>query len=304
MGREDQALVRAQVGRVEIASDINEARADQLVALDGQGNVTSMRKLMVRSLPVAVVAGGMIGGALAVSTAIGGALALPVVGAFFFGWLVYVRGAQGIRRSAELIAHDRLDEASVQVEAMQRRWLPFAALRGYVAGHAGAIAWRRGHLLEALGHTERALAELGKTFLRRGGPVYWMQLLNRVQLLAALDRLEEAERAYREAQAVPSGNWLEMEREFTELFLAFCRDAPDQLPEDLHAWVRSALQTNVFGGNVVLLAWAYARRGDEDMASHLLRESESRLERWHLERTFPKLWRWQASARERLLPAE
>jgi hypothetical protein len=91
-----------------------------------------------------------------------------------------------------------------------------------------------------------------------------------------------------------------MERAFTELFLGFCRNDASRLPDDLHPWARAALQTNVFGGNLVLLSWAYDRRGDADMAGHLLRESESRLERWHLDRTFPAVWRWVQSARARL----
>lgn len=290
--------------RVEIASDINAARADQLVALDGSGNVTSMRKLMVRSVPVAVVAGGMIGGALAVSTAVGGVLALPLVAAFFGGWLTYVRGAQGIRKSAELIAQDRLDEAAVMVERLEKKWMPFRSLKGYVAGHAAAISWRRGNLRAALQHTERALTKLRGSVLRPVGPVYWMQLLNRVQLLAALGQLEDAEKQMKEARAAPAGNWLAMERQFTELFLAFCHNDTSRLPAELHEWVRAALQTNVFGGNVVLLAWAYDRRRDHDMASHLIGESAARLERWHLDKTFPELWRWLEAARVRLVRDE
>ena len=302
MGSEEQALVPVQMGRVEIAASINAARADQLVALDARGNVTSMRRLMIRSLPFAVIAGGLIGGTLALSTALAGVLALPLVGGVFAGWILYVRGAQGIRRSAELIAQDRLDVAAAQVGSLQRKWMPFGSLRGYVAGHAAAIAWRRGNLRAALEHTERALGELQATSLRRAGPVYWMQLLNRVQLLAALDRVDEAERAMAQAREAPDGDWVSLEREFTELFLAFCHDDPRRLPEDLHEWVRSSLQTNVFGGNVVLLSWVYDRRREPDMAVHLLAESESRLERWHLDRTFPKLWRWVQAAQRRLRP--
>jgi tetratricopeptide (TPR) repeat protein len=246
------------------------------------------------------VAGGVIGGALAVSTALGGVLALPLVAGSFGAWLLYVKGAQGIRKSAELIAQDRLDEAAVSVEALDKTWMPFPTLRGYVAGHAGAISWRRGNLRAALAHTQRAVEQLERKRFGSAGPVYWMQLLNRVQLLAALGQTDDALAQFEKAKKVPTGNWLEMERQFTELFLAFCLDDSTRVPAELHQWVRATLQTNVFGGNVVLLAWVYDRRGDADMAAHLLEESEMRLERWHLDRTFPKLWRWREAARVRL----
>lgn len=304
MVSDENALVPARAaanpGSVEIAADINAARADQLVALDGDGNVTSMRRLLWRSLPVAAIAGAGLGSLLALSTAFGGVLALPVVMTVAGGWLVYVRGASRIRRSAEAIARDDLVSAGDQVTQFQSSWMPFPSLRGYAAGHAGAIAWRRGNLREALSHTERAIAQLAPGRWRRAGPVYWMQTLNRAQLLAALDRLEEAEAQYEQSRRAPPGNWVEMERAFTELFLAFCRDDATRLPEDLHPWARAALQTNVFGGNLVLLAWAYERRGDPDMAAHLLEESTTRLERWHLDRTFPAVWRWVQGAQVRL----
>ena len=54
---------------------------------------------------------------------------------------------------------------------------------------------------------------------------------------------------------------------------------PDELPDDLelHDWARSALGDNAGGGRLGLLAWAFDRRGDQDMSALLLGEVESHL---------------------------
>ena len=71
-------------------------------------------------------------------------------------------------------------------------------------------------------------------------------------------------------------------------------DKPDVLPDDdtLHRWARSALGRTKFGELLVSLAWAFDRRGDDDMARHLLAEAPSRIPRWSLDKTAPRLNAW------------
>jgi hypothetical protein len=80
----------------------------------------------------------------------------------------------------------------------------------------------------------------------------------------------------------------------TELKIAADADAPDALPDDnaLHGWARAALGRSRFGDMLVSLAWAFHRRGDDDMARHLLAEAPSRITRSSLPRTSPRLHAW------------
>jgi len=87
----------------------------------------------------------------------------------------------------------------------------------------------------------------------------------------------------------------------TELKIAVEADAPDTLPDDdtLHRWARAALGRSRFGELLVSLAWAFHRRGDDDMARHLLAEAPSRIPRWSLRETSPRLDAWaREKARE------
>jgi hypothetical protein len=44
---------------------------------------------------------------------------------------------------------------------------------------------------------------------------------------------------------------------------------------------------NIFGDMLVTLAWAFHRRGHDDMSRHLLTEAPSRIPRWSLDKTLP-----------------
>ena len=88
----------------------------------------------------------------------------------------------------------------------------------------------------------------------------------------------------------------------TELKIAADADAPDALPDNdtLHGWARAALGRTRFGEMLVALAWAFHRRGDDDMARHLLAEAPSRIPRSSLEKTSPRVGRVGEGARPRM----
>jgi hypothetical protein len=122
--------------------------------------------------------------------------------------------------------------------------------------------------------------------------------------LSTLGRFEEARRARDEllresadatgAAGRPRGDYLDMLVQGTELKIAADADTPDALPDDntLHGWARAALGRSRFGDMLVSLAWAFDRRGDDDMARHLLAEAPSRIARSSLPQTSPRLHAW------------
>ena len=126
----------------------------------------------------------------------------------------------------------------------------------------------------------------------------------KAEVLATLGRFEEARRArdelVREAAAAtgasgrPRGDYLDMLVQGTELKIAADAETPDALPDDntLHGWARAALGRSRFGDMLVSLAWAFHRRGDDDMARHLLAEAPSRIARSSLPQTSPRLHAW------------
>ena len=156
---------------------------------------------------------------------------------------------------------------------------------------------------QALDRIERAQAALAK--LRESSRVLRCQATAvRAAALATLERFDDARRArdqlVREAAVAaggsdrPRGDYLDMLVQATELKIAADADTPDALPDDdtLHRWARAALGRTRFGEMLVCLAWAFHRRGDDDMARHLLTEAPSRIPRSSLETTSPRLHAW------------
>src|SRR5262249_53172065 len=90
------------------------------------------------------------------------------------------------------------------------------------------------------------------------------------------------------------GEVAEMLVQNVDLAIAFAADAPGELPDDetLHGWARAALLRSRFGETLISLAWAFHRRGDEEMARHLLDEAPSRIGRPSLHITSPRLHEW------------
>ena len=68
------------------------------------------------------------------------------------------------------------------------------------------------------------------------------------------------------------------------------------MPGDLYEWAKRVLRTNRFGSAAVLLAWAFANRGDEEMAQHMLAEAVPRLRGERLPAMMPHLHAWFVDA--------
>src|SRR5690606_17316376 len=76
-----------------------------------------------------------------------------------------------------------------------------------------------------------------------------------------------------------------------DLAIAFAADAPQSLPDDdwLHEHARIALEFHSSAAILVGLAWAFSRRGDDDMARHLLDNVEDKSDAWFLADAYPAL---------------
>jgi hypothetical protein len=76
--------------------------------------------------------------------------------------------------------------------------------------------------------------------------------------------------------------------------IAFHAGDARRLPDDeeLYDWAKAALRTSRFGVSVALLAWAFAERGDAEMAGHMLREAPTRLATEFLPESAPRLSKW------------
>ena len=266
------ALRPAAPPKLRLAESLADRKPGETVALDRRGEVIGRRR--VRRLQVingaatvAIVASAAV--LFGPPGAIGGAVG-AVVGA-----LLRRRRYGKLRDALALVAAWRDDEARALLRELQtaraRRSVRMSAER-----LLGVVAWRAGAHQEALDHVERALAMA--TPAERAGVGGDLMTVMRIQLLIELD-VERARALLPELARAPATELFVNERRAIDLDLAFRRDRPDELPDDLelHDWARSALGDNAGGGRLGLLAWAFDRRGDKDMSALLLGEVESHL---------------------------
>lgn len=293
---DERALVPATdaAPRLVLAESLAQRQRGQVVLLDRKGQVLGRRRARRQQ---AVILGSMAlflafaGVVLGPSAAIGGGIGYAVM--LGFSWLRY----RTLRRAVALLVAWRDDEARALLLEVQRR-----RHRREVASEVerllGVLAWRRGEHQVALEHVERAIA--------LGGGIGHLRTITRLQLVAELDP-ERARTLLPELDALPTTEYFVSERRYLALVIAFNRDRPDELPDDLelHDWARAALDDNLGGGRLGLLAWAFDRRGDREMSELLLREVEAHLP-VPLARTapmWPRLHAWLAP-RIAALPVE
>lgn len=284
-----------------VSSSLDTAKPGEVLLLDDQGHV-----LGPRAMRRATVTGwGVVGSVVTVGAGAIGVLVGPiagvVVGAVTLGFLVWqLRHGREFQRALALASAGRRDEAFAIVEGLERRQLgnQFPPFIDYLAGK---LEWQRGHGEAALLRYDRALGALGR-MRGRGRGMYWICTFDRVQLLAAMGRLDAARAARAELEDAPRGDYFAMELALTDLMIAFHAGDATLLArdEDLYDWAKAALRTSRFGASVVLLAWAFDQRGDTDMAEHLLREAPGRLETEFLAETTPRLHAWLVDRLDRL----
>jgi hypothetical protein len=278
----------------KVVYSLQSARPGDLLSLDRQGRVRSRAEVR-RTTAFGVFRLGLVGGFVGLLWAglAGSAVAGIVAGAATSALLLLRarRTRRALTRASGLLASARLTEARVAIEALSRRALDAGSrfARDYLDYLAD---WMMGERASALAKCQR---------LHQGSPGRGRVTCDRVWLLAVAGRGQEARAAFESAPRLTQGEWAGLRRVGAELRLAFLED---ELPstfdnERLHHWARAVLATSLFGPLCALLAWAFDKRGDAEMAEHMLEETPARLGRSSLEHLDPPLAAWVAGAARR-----
>ena len=297
-------IVPPAPSRLAVARSLAEAAPGEMVFVNRRGQSLTTGEVTKAKIGYwAMVAGGgvFIGllYAALLSSVTGGVIAGVVVELLM---LLKLRHWPAFRTAMAQVAACRWEEAHAALLALERKGLPDGQNQTAQV-LLGALESLLGQPQQAFDRLERAKPDLASW--RGSTRVLRCQAASvRAGALATLGRLDEARRArdelVREVAAATGssnrqrGDYLELLVQSTELKIAADADTPDALPDDdtLHRWARAALGRTRFGEILVSLAWAFHRRGDDDMARHLLSEAPARIPRWSIDKTSPRLDAW------------
>lgn len=282
--------------RWRVASSLETTTVGEVILLDSEGRVATpsqARWVAVRSwigtsgltAAVGVVTASLIG-----SPAVGVAAALG-----FLGSVVWQsRHMSKLRRAIALVAAGEREAARDAFDALEKKRLP-AVHHTVIDTMMGGILWKLGQLDDALARYERSIEAYERSRHYHANAMYWVCAFDRVQLLAASGKVEQAESLRPRLSGAPSGEYFALQRVLTDLMIAFHQGSTALLPDDpgeLYDWAKLGLSTSRFGALVVLLSWAFCERGDIDMAKHLLSEAPERLKGDFLADRIPQADQW------------
>lgn len=281
---------------MKLARSLNEAGPRTFVYVDSKGRVRSpVRYKAIQALGYSALATIVVGSAAVYASLFGpmGVL-VGVVFAMVAGRSLMITSQ--INRAALLSSHDRLDEAELILRRLLKRRVLARRLRALVHHNLGAVATRRGDHREALAELRLAVGMYQAAWRR--SPHLRSCQYGEVIALCNLGQADEAHGRLLALREEPEGDYLQVKHWTTDLYVSFCR-GEDRLEEGA-LWDRAqrALRITSSAALLGLCAWGYQRKGDTDMAWHLLREAYDRLEGVPLRRTMPPLWRWMESNRE------
>jgi len=288
---------------IRIARSLADAAPGEMVFVNRRGQSLTTRQVAIAKVgfwAMLVGSGAFVGVLYGVLLSpLGGVIAGVIVELVT---LVRLRHWPALRTAIAEVAACQWEEAHGELLALAQKGLPDGQHQTAQALLA-ALESLLGQPQQALERLDRVQPDLQGW--RGSSRVLRCQVASlRVGALTTLARLDEARRArdelVREVAAAtgspkrPRGDYLEMLVQCADLGLAATADTPDALPDDdtLHRWARAALGRTRFGEMLVSLAWAFHRRGDDDMARHLLAEAPSRIPRWSLDKTTPRLDAW------------
>jgi hypothetical protein len=188
-------------------------------------------------------------------------------------------------RIGALIAASRFDEAYELLYRIDGSRLP-AAHRAFVAEQLGFTTWLRGE-------HETALAWYGRAVAEGQGEVAWWSRYQRAHLLVILGRDDERAALQSELDLAPAGVVRSVMKQELKLAQAFYGDRTDDLPGALTlvGWAEVAVARRSGGDELVYLAWAFWRRGDDELARRYGLEAAATM-RIPLHRSQPKLHAW------------
>lgn len=278
--------------RLKLSASLAQASRDEFVYVGHNGRVLSPTRYRVQRVASLVIALGAALGGIGLSLFIGASwLSLLYLGSLAYGVNVWTR-SERLKRGAALLAADRLEEAERELVPLTRSRWTTQTVRALAWQNLAGVATRRGESELALTHVRRCEQLFRRTWWVPLGPWRWINQFSEVQLLAQVGRVHEARSLYASMTAVPDGEYFTLLRMNAELMMAFAADDPRALPTDLHPWVRTALSTTSAELALAVLAWAYQRRGDAEMAEHLLGQARERIDPALFSRMFPQVWAW------------
>lgn len=292
----DHALVGPQRvdAKLRLAETLDGRRPDEIVLLDRRGRFVSRRSFRRRIWAIWAIALGLLVEGVVTQGLTSVIFPFSVVGTFLVLSRPRFKKHAQLRRARNLALAWRDEEARAELLAIAS---PGGAIRIEVERMLAAIDGRRGDFAAALDHIDRAIEEL-KRRKQTKQATYWICLGMRFDILVELD-VDRAAAALPELAQLPATAYFRSVHHYAALAIAFHRDDPRALPDDLtlHDWARTALATNGSACRLALLAWAFDRRGDREMSEHLLEQVPA-----HLHVPFdrvapgsPKLHRWVTS---------
>lgn len=279
---------------LQLADGVEKMRAGQLLAIGPDGEIMDPRTAKRRAIAGWGVAVG-IGAAASAAVAV-------FLGAFSGGtaFVVYTALlARGARRVAKLrqvhvlAMNGKRDEAYELAKSIRRGGLG-EDLIAELDSVTATLEWMRGDRDAALRRFDEMAVRLRVAPRGYGALNLWKVRFSRAHLLAVVGRVAEAKLAFAELAEMPETTYFSIGKQSAQLAIAFHGDEPGFLPEDdvLHEWARAGLGRTLFGEMLVLLAWAFERRGDLEMAQLLAREAPSRLLFSYLADADPKAKAW------------
>ncbi len=290
------AIVKLKQPKLRFAHSLAEVKPGEVMAVDGRGHVLSPRWVSARRWAVISLA---VGGTASLYAVLFGASS-GLVGAALFAavLMVQLRNVPAYRRAVALATSSRWEEAHTAFRELENRRLP-RLCRLSSAIMLGVLDHFLGRHEEALPQLDMALEDLGTSRGASSNLLRWQATTVGIHALLQLGRLDEARHRRDKLAELPRSEVFELLFQGVELSIAFAANAPDSLPSDdvLHDWARAALGRTQFGDTLVSLAWAFHRRGHDDMARHLLSEATPRTPRSLLPTTQPLLHAWAEERR-------
>jgi len=288
-----------------ISSSLESSVPGELLLVGASGQVMTRRERIYyqlkRSMLLGAVAGMLAAYGSTITHSLFGALVAPVM--FLLLISFRLRNGARIRGVAALLGAQRDAEAMAEIDALSRQRLD-GRERIALDHMRGHVAWRLGRRQEALAAFTKVAERTGARGQAWSRTIHYLCQFQRAQLLCIEGRVDEARAIEPDLDRAPAGDYFRLQRHYVRLQIAFASHTSGGMPGDLYDWARSILKTNRFGSGAVLLAWAFADRGDEEMADHMLREAVPRLRDERMAVMMPELSAWflEACARRGVNP--
>lgn len=204
-------------------------------------------------------------------------------------WIAWAISRQfALRRAQRALAADRVAEAERIYRGVLRAPLLPPKYKTFAEQGLGACD-------AVAGRHEEALARVQKV-LRRHGRAQSLQArlarYSEVYLLVNVGKLDEARAKLEALGPVPDGEYLRISHWGAELYLALANGSHALDDDELHRRADAALAITSAAPLLGMLAWAFAHRGDGEMAALLLNEARDRHPGQKLSGSLPLLEAW------------